>query len=81
MTTIAEQIEAANRAEMVPHYTVRACPETGEYLDEPRLVGAVNFGDWCDKRDTDAVHYDHFERDIPDAETTQTCAIEVHYEH
>lgn len=66
----------------IKQYTVEACANTGEWLDEPEYVGLVDESTWSDKNDTNERHFDTYEVQIKD-ETgrptldTETRAIEV----
>jgi hypothetical protein len=55
-------------------FTVQADPETGEWIaDTLTEVGQIDRAAHGAREDTDAVHYDTFERD------DETCAVEVHW--
>ncbi|TKD26448.1 hypothetical protein FBT96_00590 [Rhodobacter capsulatus] len=47
---------------MHPLYEVKADRETGEWIGEPQSTGeAVDFAEWCARKDTDTEHFDHYE--------------------
>lgn len=63
-------------------YTVEAARTTGEWLDEPSLIGEVDKSEWDKMTDTDDLHFDTFEKFDKDEQgnepvTGETCAIEV----
>ena len=65
-------------------FTVRADRNTGEWLTEPEYVTDVELNEWMKNRDTDAVHYDHYQADLSDEEGrsyTEERAIAVVWEN
>ncbi len=65
-------------------FTVKAARNTGEWLDEPSLIGEVDKSEWDKMTDTDDLHFDTFEKFDKDEQgnapvTGETCAIEVHW--
>lgn len=54
-------------------FRVQADPATGEWIGEPERVGQIDRAEHDGRADTDAVHYDTFERD------GVTCAVQVEW--
>jgi hypothetical protein len=70
-------LQAAYRLGWIHQFKVTADPKSGEWIGDPEFVGAAIWSGWVSRVDTDAVHFDTFEREVGREQIT--CAIAVEW--